>query len=164
MLQDAFGVSGLTASETIAFLNQAHAHGKPVMVGEATPRYIGADDAGDWDTWFGPFFNLINDNPVIKAHTYINWDWANTNLPDWGDARLETGNATVRNNYIAELSSPLYEHAGAGIPSWVANPATCDVTKLLGIEMMKTDLNGDCKVDIEDMVILASSWLFDIDI
>lgn len=118
-----FSASELTdpgkRDEIDLFLSNAHAHGKPVMLGEVTPRSIGADDAADWSAWFSHFFDLIHTNQGIKGHTYINWDWAGTSWPTWGDARLETGDPLVRSNYLAELRTTFYEHAAAEMPDFV---------------------------------------------
>ena len=104
------------------FLEAADISGFPVLIGEATPQFIGADDAADWNSWFDPFFDRIKDNPVIKAHTYINWDWGQTNPGDgwtnWGDASLENADATVLANYIDELSDPIYVHSGSTLPDF----------------------------------------------
>ena len=115
---DTFSSSDLIAQASLQFLSQADAHNKPVMIGEATPRYVGADDEPDWQTWFEPYFDMIADNPGIKAMTYIDWDWSQSQWSDWGDARLETGNSTVRNRYLAEMSNPIYAHADSHIPTW----------------------------------------------
>lgn len=52
--------SDITNAQTTALLDKAEEYGKPVPIGEATPTSVEADDAGDWDVWFGPFFNLIH--------------------------------------------------------------------------------------------------------
>lgn len=119
---DVFSASDITALTTTEFLNQANQHGKPVMIGEATPRGVGADNAADWNTWFTPYFDMIKNNPGIKGMTYIDWDWSKSQWYDWGDARLETGDATVRANYLAEMSNPIYWHAGASNPWAVPEP------------------------------------------
>jgi len=101
-------------------LEYARERGKPVMIAEASPqamdlknRFI-ADHAGIWDGapagnrinmtdeeiwdhWFGPLFQLMNDNDdVIRALAYINVNWdaqAMWGPPYesgfWGDTRLE---------------------------------------------------------------------------
>lgn len=99
---------------TIAFLDSAKAHGKPVMIAESTPRYVGANQ-GDvsWNQWFSPFFQVLNQSGQIKAFFYINWDWSTTPLwPDWGDARLETPQAaTVLERYRQQLDAMFFVHA-----------------------------------------------------
>lgn len=108
---DVFSTSHLTDQRTYNFLNDAHAHGKPVAIGESTPRYVGVTDGlSDWNTWFVPYFDLVHNNPGIKMLSYINWNWGNySQWSDWGDARLEA-NSIVRNNFIAEMDSTIYLH------------------------------------------------------
>ena len=66
----------------------ARKHKKPVFIAEATPvnenggLYFDSDLKKEtvakrtWNTWFTPFFKVINDNPdVVKAFSYINVDW-----------------------------------------------------------------------------------------
>ncbi|MDQ8199765.1 hypothetical protein QEH56_16500 [Pelagicoccus enzymogenes] len=92
-------------------------HGKPVMLGEVTPRHVGVlDGQKDWDEWFGPFFERIRSQPEIKAFCYINWEWdywsrkLGFQWHDWGDARLQM-NETVLEAYRMELDRSLYEHS-----------------------------------------------------
>lgn len=129
------------------FLAAADSVGKPVMIGEATPQFIGADDPLDWGNWFAKYFQRIKDNPGIKAYTYINWDWATTNAADgwtnWGDARLETGDAALVSNYIAELNDSIYVHAG------MANPFAPTV---MG------DYSGDGFVSQADLDLVLLNW------
>jgi hypothetical protein len=106
------------------FLNAAEKHRKPVMIGEATPRHVGADDAADWNKWFGPFFDLIHRRKGIKAHTYVNYDWTATSFRDWGNARLDPRRGhrpdpTVLKKYREELGRDLYLHAGAKLPKFM---------------------------------------------
>lgn len=106
------------------FLDQAHAHGKPVMIGEAAPRNLNTEDAAAWDVWFETFFELIQDEPGIKGHTYINWDWeaAPGFFDGWGDSRLETADPLLQQNYLNEISNSIYYHAGAEQPSFIPEP------------------------------------------
>ncbi|GAB4177289.1 MAG: hypothetical protein Kow00108_12790 [Calditrichia bacterium] len=101
---------------SIAFIDSARQHNKPVMIGEATPRYIGSINNSDsWNLWFDPFFQYIYSVPHIKGFCYINWDWSRTTLwPDWGDARLEIPEAQyVLNLYQAELNETGFLHASS---------------------------------------------------
>lgn len=98
------------------FFDTAHNHKKPVMIGECTPRFVGVlDGKTSWDKWFKPFFNMLQDNPGIKAFCYINWDWeywSNKNgFPwhDWKDARIEK-NPFVLERYKKEMEKPLFIH------------------------------------------------------
>ena len=130
--------------EVDKFLNAADAAGKPVLIGEATPQYTGAEDPEDWEDWFAKFFARIEDNPGIKAHTYINWDWGATNpadnWTDWLDARLEAADPTVRANYLERIGDPAYLHAGAGLPEFFR-------------EGLAGDYNGDGVVDAADYTV-----------
>ena len=95
------------------FLDAAEQHHKPVLIGEATPRYTGVG-AGQksWDRWFGEFFDLIARRPGIKAVSYINWDWSRyRQWGDWGDARLER-DPVVAAHFRAIVSSPPYLSGG----------------------------------------------------
>jgi hypothetical protein len=120
---DVFSPGELRHPNTLLFLAKAHLAGKPVMIGEATPRYVGVDEAADWNTWFVPFFDLIHNYGCIKGHTYINYDWAGTSWPTWGDARLEAGDPYVRSQYLTEMSRSLYLHAGSDMPACFQPPA-----------------------------------------
>jgi hypothetical protein len=108
---DLFSDTHFSLPLTTEFMADADAYGKPVMIGESTPRYIGADDATDWEDWFQLYFNFIENNPGVKAFCYINWDWAEfPQWSDWGDARLDQ-NDFVRVNYVHRLRNELYDHA-----------------------------------------------------
>jgi hypothetical protein len=99
------------------FYARAAQHRKPVMIGEATPRYVGADKGAEsWNRWFRPFFEMVRKHPEIKAISYINWDWAywsdalGFSWHDWEDARLQNDDL-VRRLYVDELSDPVWIHA-----------------------------------------------------
>jgi len=98
-------------NESKPLLGEAHKHGKPVMIGESTPRGVGVlEGKRSWDTWFGPYFELIHTSPGIKAFCYINWNWAEyPKWKDWGDARLQQ-NSEVAALYRKEMARPLYQH------------------------------------------------------
>ena len=137
-------------NEVSEFLAAADAAGFPVLIGEATPQFIGAESASDWNDWFAPFFDRIKNNPGIKAHTYINWDWAQTNPAEnwtnWGDASLENAHPTVRNNYVNEISDPIYVHSGSVLPEFFFE--TFD----------PADFNEDGSVDNLDLVIWQNAY------
>ena len=107
--------SAFLFSKPIArFLDAAEQHRKPVLIGEATPRYTGVG-AGQksWDRWFGELFELIARRPGIKALSYINWDWSRyPQWGDWGDARLER-DPVVAGRFRAIVSAPPYMSGGA---------------------------------------------------
>ncbi len=106
--------SAFLFSKPIArFLDAAEQHRKPVLIGEATPRYTGVG-AGQksWDRWFGDLFELIARRPGIKALSYINWDWSRyPQWGDWGDARLER-DPVVAGRFRAIVSGAPYMSGG----------------------------------------------------
>ncbi|MEO0472487.1 MAG: glycosyl hydrolase [Bacteroidota bacterium] len=113
---DVFSPEEITHPRLIEFLEWADEHQKPVMLGECTPRYVGVMDGKvSWDKWFGPFFNLIEQRPQIKAFCYINWDWVywsdelGFQWHDWKDARIEL-DEYVSMAYQAEMKKPFYIH------------------------------------------------------
>ena len=105
---DLFSASHFSEPMTAEFMVDADEYNKPVMIGETTPRYIGADDDEDWEDWFKLYFDFIEDNPGIKAVCYINWNWAEyEQWEDWGNAQLSQ-NDFVRVNYVHKLRKSFY--------------------------------------------------------
>lgn len=99
------------------FYELAHTHNKPVMIGEATPRYVGAEKGWhSWIRWYRPFFEMVRNYPQIKAISYINWDWAfwsdeyGFEWHDWEDSRIQKSDL-VEKLYRNELSHPIWLHA-----------------------------------------------------
>ncbi len=101
---------------THQFLERAGQARKPVLIGESTPLGIGTEGGETiWNDWFAHYFQLIHDYPVIKAFTYINWDWTirlGTGWESWGDCRIEVG-SDVAERMRLELDRPLYAHLNA---------------------------------------------------
>ncbi len=123
---DWFGMNIFRAAEfndpsLPGFFNEARRRRKPVMIGETTPRQVGAQGgAASWSGWFAHFFDFLRNNDVVKQFNYINWDWEywarvwDPHWAGWGDARLETGAAAyVRERYIAQLADGVMLHAGS---------------------------------------------------
>ncbi len=107
---DLFSETHFTDPKTLAFLDSAMAHKKPVMIGESTSRKVNVQDGEkSWDRWFKPYFNLIQTNANIKGFCYINWDWSTTSWSDWGDGRIEI-NPIIKSNFQKEMTSDLYLH------------------------------------------------------
>lgn len=108
---DLFNKEHFSDLKTIAFMDSAMVHRKPVMIGESTPRHVGVLSGQEsWNEWFMPYFNFIHAYPHVKAFCYINWDWsAYPQWKDWGDGRLEA-NAVVANEFLMEMKKPLYMH------------------------------------------------------
>ncbi len=102
----------------VQFMNDAIAHGKPVMIGEASPKGKDTHDGLPvWEAWFEPFFQMISDWPVIKAFCYINWDWEAVDpvqWEGWGIGQIEV-NDEILSRYQAEMENPRYVHASEGL-------------------------------------------------
>jgi Glycosyl hydrolase family 26 len=114
---DVFGAEEFTNPGLKAFFDLAQTHKKPVMIGESTPREVGAlDGEKSWNKWYKPYFNMIYANPGIKAFCYINWDWVywsnklGFQWHHWGDARIEK-NESVLKAYKKEIAKPVFIHA-----------------------------------------------------
>ncbi|MCK7485579.1 MAG: glycoside hydrolase family 26 protein [Bacillus subtilis] len=104
---DIFQTPEESAPYTYTFLEDAMAHHKPVMLGEATAFRYGATLEG-WHKWFVSFFNYIKTNPVIKAACYINWDWTKyAKWSGWGDCRIES-NKDLTKLYRNEMKDPVW--------------------------------------------------------
>jgi len=103
------------------FFTEARNRRKPVMMGETTPKRVGAQGgAASWSNWFVPFFAFLSGTPEVKQFNYINWDWAywsreyGQDWADWGDARLDVDSAAyVRNLYTAQIADPIVLHASS---------------------------------------------------
>lgn len=116
---DLFSVTDFSEPLTTNFMMDAHSSNKPVMIGETTPRFIGADDASDWTDWFRHYYEFIENNAGVKATCYINWNWPEfTDFPqwsDWGNAEL-IANDFVRVNYVHRLRQNPYFNARSHQP------------------------------------------------
>jgi FRG1-like domain/Glycosyl hydrolase family 26 len=127
---------------TTELVNFGRSHGKPIMISESTPQgyqldinnncnispgWDGAAGQGCvnktaaqiWNEWYVPFFNFIYGNADVRAVAYINANW--DAQPQWGppygsgywgDTRVES-NATIKNNWIAELNKPTWLHGSS---------------------------------------------------
>ena len=87
---DIFGQAHFAHPAMLSFSDSSLAHKRPLMIGESTARKTNlAETEKALKRWFVPYFNFIRSRPNVKAFCYINYDWAPTFLPDWGDARVE---------------------------------------------------------------------------
>ncbi|HOK95262.1 MAG TPA: carbohydrate binding domain-containing protein [Anaerohalosphaeraceae bacterium] len=103
---NAFGVWNIQHPYTPLFLNDAHARGKPVLIGEASPVFWHTDQGeASWNGDFVPYFNLINSWAGIKNFCYINTNWGG----QWGDCRLQPY-PIVAQHYKDQMDSALYLH------------------------------------------------------
>lgn len=93
-----------------AVFDFAKAHGKPMMIAEASPSLgIFDGDLHSWNTWFVNYFSLAYERN-IKAITFINADWKQywwLVPPDWQDARLQN-NETVAKAWLMETAKDRY--------------------------------------------------------
>jgi hypothetical protein len=94
-----------------------------------------------WDTWFGPFFQFISDNPRIKAFNYIDWNWPAHGFP-WVDSRIEN-NPTLVGMIATELAKSKYIHRDA--PLKFQRPFLLDLgaNKSEGSSLSIRGSNGD---------------------
>ena len=103
------------------FVTDAASHGKPVMIGESTPRFISVTDPSVWSSWFVPCFDFIRSHANVKAFCYISTNWAGYQggaavFNTWGDSRIEMGvnpisepnGKTVLQMYQDEMEEPFY--------------------------------------------------------
>lgn len=112
---DLFEKKFIANATTAQFFDSAEVHGKPVIIGEATPTNSGVGDGQtSWDNWYEVFFNLIRNEPVIKGFCYINRNWKYMSSLDWGNARIQD-DSIVACNFRDEMSVGPYLHANAGI-------------------------------------------------
>jgi len=110
------------------FLADAAARGKPVIIPESAPSTldIGApmgkshqqqgsrgrssSSQTTWNTWFVPYFDLINTEPNVKAFCYSNRNFFKNDvkLKDWGNLRIDQ--SPLKSLYQQELLKPQYIH------------------------------------------------------
>lgn len=110
-----YPASDFTNPYGIQFVADSQTHRKPLMFGEASPQTVGAEQGlTSWDTWFVPFFNLVNTTPNLKMYTYINANWALTAWPYMGDAIIPA-DSVVAQNFQAQLAGKPYLFSSAGL-------------------------------------------------
>ena len=115
---DLFFPEDLHDRRTTGFLARCAAEGKPVMIGESTPRTVGTVKAdAAWARWFQPYLRVIAEHPGIKAFCYINWEWQEWSVKcgidwlDWGDGRIERTPA-LADRWRTALGDPVFVHGG----------------------------------------------------
>jgi hypothetical protein len=105
-----FSADAIALPASDQFADDAKAHQKPVMIGEATPRFIGVHDANAWDDWFTPFFGFIGAHSNVKAFCYIDTNWGSQFLySSWGDSRIQSEPALLT-KYQAAIGDPIFLH------------------------------------------------------
>jgi hypothetical protein len=122
------GRGGLTKKgKSEAFLRFAEARRKPVFLNEfssihtvSTPDSLdpnGNDGRADWEAFFVPFFQFVENHPGIKGWNYIDVNWnvvGHYGEQGWRDARLEI-NRVLRENWVAQMTGERFLHAGYDI-------------------------------------------------
>jgi hypothetical protein len=166
---DWWGVNYFTTGQmqnSLAFLNDARNHNKPVMIPESCPIHNGGtENNANWDAWFVPYFNIIKSYNHIKAFFYISDPWDKPGLWDhWANSRI-SASSYISSRYATELNNSIYIHlpeylsnpgviGGGGTPPSTppVPPTTPPPSGITG------DLNGDGVVDINDGLILLNNW------
>jgi hypothetical protein len=121
-----FSKSSLPSSACVKeFVADAASKNFPVILGESSPRGIGANSS--WSEWYGPYFELVAD-PAVKGFCYIDWDWSNTTRwPTWGDARIEAYPLVTGDRFrdtVKDASSGIFNGADkAAVRSFLGLPA-----------------------------------------
>lgn len=110
-----FGEDHFTHKALKPFLQAAHEHRRPVLLGECTPRKVSVQ-LGEESVrrWYRPFFSLMAENPGIKAFSYIYWDWSKTRWSQWGDARFGE-EKVVSDFYNAQMMNQIFEARREGV-------------------------------------------------
>jgi len=117
---------------TELFMRFADERGKPVYINELSARHVwitpyddevdSTNGEVDWDFWFAPFFEFLDNHPGVKAFNYINLDWTQYDQWErWGDARLQI-NEYIRDQWVEALSSERYIHSGYDIAQHASAP------------------------------------------
>jgi hypothetical protein len=94
------------------------------MIGETSPRfhYVDRESADSlWSGFYGPLFDLIAEWPVIKAVSYINWNWEEVDpvrWSGWGNADL-TDNPELLTRYSDAIVDPRFVHTDAELYSLI---------------------------------------------
>jgi len=108
--------------KTEQFLRFARERRKPVYLNELSARHVwitphdedvdSTHGEVDWNYWFAPFFEFLDNHPNIKAFNYINLDWTQIDRWEhWGDARLQI-NEYIRDHWVEALSDERFLHSG----------------------------------------------------
>ena len=90
----------------------AKAHGKPLMIAEATPKGLGTKNVANWQDWLTKMTRYIKQHDA-RAFCYINTNWEAQKMWDgqgWEDARVQA-NLEVQDAWLAAMRTPRYLHA-----------------------------------------------------
>jgi len=106
---DVFGEKHFTHKALQPFLDSAHGHKRPVLIGESTPRRISVQMGKESvKRWFQPYFSMMANNPGIKGFSYIYWDWSKTRWTDWGNGCFGQ-NPDTKKFMIQELKKSIFQ-------------------------------------------------------
>ena len=99
---------------------EAERRKKPVFLPELSPRYVGVNQASDWNDYFVQLFDFIRDNESVKGFNYIHHPWEDENdrWKGWKNSKISDGNATLRSNYITELNQSWFYHSSSQTNVW----------------------------------------------
>ncbi|TNE70254.1 hypothetical protein EP331_12680 [bacterium] len=106
-----------------SFISLAKMHGKPIMIAESAAIKTASTRDRSWvipnGTWFNNMFSLLENNPEIKALTYINVDWEESSTTTtWGNTRIQAASTGAQEawfqglNTLQHSSDDLYSKLG----------------------------------------------------
>ena len=106
---DTFSPEELTNPWLGDFYDLAAKHRKPVMIGEATPRYVGADKGAEsWNRWFRLFL-VPGMNHCAGGAGAHQVDWL-TAMEDWAEDGVEPESLPAAHPGDAPFTRPLCAH------------------------------------------------------
>ncbi len=107
------GAKAAYEQRTRELLDEARAMGLPLMIGESTPVYIGADSGEESVAWIDGYFDLIEEYD-IGLTSLISYDWTEGGFfaspvfnGYWPDARIQDFDDT-RAAFLRRTSAPRY--------------------------------------------------------
>ncbi len=114
---------------TRVLLGEAREMGLPLMLGEATPAYVGADSGRASVEWLAAMFGLVEEFDIRALATIVP-DWRAGGFfaaPFWNgywpDARIHKF-ADTRARYLAETARPRYVHGCRDLVAWLRAEAS----------------------------------------
>jgi hypothetical protein len=93
------------------YLDKARGNKLPVLLGEVSPRGRFTNATSSWNSWFDPYFRMLEAyNDTVLVTSYINRQWfSNPSYRSWGDSRIQTEGALesgVQPKYVEKLKGP----------------------------------------------------------
>ena len=101
-----FHAGDFTSPTTIAFMQDALAHNKPVMICEASLKDFPVTAPNAWSDYFGPIFDFMTTYPHVKAFSWINSSWSG--FSGFEESRIEMDPVVVGPMFAARLADPLF--------------------------------------------------------